>query len=314
MNKHVAYAVGAYTIWGLFPVYWRLLSNVPALQLISHRVVWSWLILAVAVIATRRWRDFRRGAMTARALLVYSGTATLISINWLVYVWAVNSGYIIETSLGYFINPLISVLLGVVLLRERLRPWQWVPIGLAAIGVLQLTFNYGAPPWIALALAFSFAGYGLLKKTAPLGSLHGLTLETGLLLLPALGFLVYSELNGAGAFLHAPAANPWSDTLIVCSGLLTIAPLLLFASAAPHIPLTLMGILQYIAPTLQFLLGVLLYNEPFDQHRLMGFAFVWSALLILSVGGILSRRRPPPPGGARPERTIASRPTNLRRD
>jgi chloramphenicol-sensitive protein RarD len=292
MNTHVAYAVGAYAIWGLFPIYWRLLSHVPALQLISHRVVWSWLILAVAVIATRRWRDFRRAAATPRALLVYLGTAILISINWLVYVWAVNHGFIIETSLGYFINPLISVLLGVVLLRERLRPWQWVPIGLAAAGVLQLTFNYGAPPWIALALAFSFAGYGLLKKTAPLGSLYGLTLETGILLLPALGFLIYSEANGVGAFLHSTAdANPWSDTLLICSGLLTTAPLLLFAAAAPHIPLSLMGIHQYIAPTLQFLLGVLLYKEPFDEHRLIGFALVWSALLILGVGGFVGRRK-----------------------
>jgi chloramphenicol-sensitive protein RarD len=292
VNKHVAYAVGAYTIWGLFPIYWRLLSHVPALQLISHRVVWSWLVLAVAVIVTRRWLDFRSKAMSAHALLVYFGTAILISINWLVYVWAVNHGFIIETSLGYFINPLISVLLGVLVLRERLRPWQWLPIALAAAGVLQLTFNYGAPPWIALALAFSFAGYGLLKKTAPLGSLYGLILETGILLLPALAFLIYSEANGVGAFAHTPAdANPWSDVLLVCSGLLTTAPLLLFAAAAPHIPLTLMGILQYIAPTLQFLLGVLIYNEPFDRHRMIGFALVWSALLILSVGGFITRRR-----------------------
>lgn len=291
MNRHIASAVAAYAIWGLFPIYWRLLAHVPALQLISHRVAWSWLILTVAVIATRQWREFRRAAVAPRALLVYFGTAILISINWLVYVWAVNSGYIIETSLGYFINPLISVLLGVVLLRERLRPWQWLPIGLAAIGVLQLTFNYGAPPWIALALAFSFAGYGLLKKTAPLGSLFGLTLETGILLVPALVFLLYTEATGSGAFLHADAqAQPWSDVLLVCSGLLTTAPLLLFAAAAPHIPLSLMGILQYIAPTLQFLLGVLLYNEPFDRHRLIGFVFVWSALLILTVGGLLTRR------------------------
>ena len=292
MNPHVAYAVGAYAIWGLFPIYWRLLSQVPALQLISHRMVWSWLLLIAAVVLTRRWREFRRAVATRRAILVYFGTAILISINWLVYVWAVNNGYIIETSLGYFINPLISVLLGVVLLRERLRPWQWLAIGVAAAGVLQLTFNYGSPPWIALALAFSFAGYGLLKKTAPLGSLFGLTLETGLLLLPALGFLVYCELNGTGAFLHQSAnANPWSDVLLICSGLLTIAPLLLFASAAPHIPLTLMGILQYIAPTLQFLLGVTLYREPFDRHRLIGFGLVWCALLIFSIGGFLNRRR-----------------------
>lgn len=211
MNKNIGYAVGAFAIWGLFPIYWRLLHHVPPLQLISHRVLWSWLILFGVIIATRQWRALRRGAVTKRALLVYSGTAVLISINWLVYVWAVNNGFIIETSLGYFINPLISVLMGVLLLGERLRPWQWLPIGLAAAGVAQLTFSYGAPPWIALILAGSFASYGLLKKTAPLGSLHGLTLETGILLIPAAAYLLYSEQRGEGAFLHT---NGWTDLLL----------------------------------------------------------------------------------------------------
>jgi chloramphenicol-sensitive protein RarD len=178
--------------------------------------------------------------------------------------------------------------MGVVLLGERLRPWQWLPVGLAAAGVAQLTFNYGSPPWIALILAFSFAGYGVLKKTAPLGSLHGLTLETGILLIPAIGFLLYSEHSGQGAFLHSTG---WTDLLLICSGFLTTAPLLLFASAAPNISLSLMGILQYIAPTLQFLIGVLLYNEPFDHHRLIGFSLVWIALCIFSIGGIISHRR-----------------------
>lgn len=291
MNRHIAYAIGAYAIWGLFPLYWRLLSAVPALQLISHRVVWSCLILTATIVLTRRWRQFRSALAHPRALWIYLGAALLISINWLVYVWAVNHGFVIETSLGYFINPLISVVLGVALLGERLRPWQWLPIALAAAGVLQLTFSYGAPPWIALALAFSFAGYGLLKKTAPLNSLFGLTLETGLLLLPALAYLGYSEASGQGAFLHDVPANPHSDLLLVCSGFLTMAPLLLFAAAAPHIPLTLMGILQYIAPTLQFLLGVLLFDEPFDTHRLIGFACVWGALLIFTAGGVLTRKR-----------------------
>ena len=288
MNKNIGYAVGAYVIWGLFPIYWRLLNHVPALQLISHRVVWSWLILIAVIIATRQWQKFRQAIASRHALLVYFGTAILISINWLVYVWAVNSGFIIETSLGYFINPLISVLMGVVLLGERLRPWQWLPIGLAAAGVAHLTFNYGAPPWIALILAFSFAGYGLLKKTAPLGSLYGLTMETGMLLIPALAFLLFSEQRGQGVFLHG---SGWLDLLLLCSGFLTTAPLLLFAAAAPKIPLSLMGILQYIAPTLQFLLGVLVYHEPFDHNRLIGFSLVWAALLIFSVGGILSHRQ-----------------------
>lgn len=293
MNKNIGYAVGAYAIWGLFPLYWRLLSHIQPLQLVSHRVVWSWLILMSVVLATRQWQNFRRAATSRHALLVYFGTAILISINWLVYVWAVNNGFIVETSLGYFINPLISVLLGVVLLGERLRPWQWLAIALAATGVAYLTFNYGSPPWIALVLALSFAGYGLLKKTAPLGSVFGLTLETGILLLPALGFLLYCEYRGQGAFLHDAGAAPtaWSDLLMLCSGLATTLPLLLFAAAAPNIPLSLMGLLQFIAPTLQFLLGVLVYNEPFDQHRLIGFAFVWSALVIFSIGGFITHRR-----------------------
>ena len=212
MNKGIWYAVSAYVLWGFFPIYWKWLHVVPATQLIAHRLLWSFILLAIILFVTRQWKAFRAAALTRRMLLIYLASAVLLTINWLTYVWAVNAGFIVESSLGYFINPLLSVLMGVVFLRERLRPWQWVPIGMAGAGVLYLTGVYGALPWIALTLAFSFATYGLIKKAAPLGSLYGLTLETGLMFLPALGFLVYMETLGQGAFLHS---SPVSDLLMV---------------------------------------------------------------------------------------------------
>ncbi|NCP16002.1 EamA family transporter RarD, partial [bacterium] len=203
MNKGIWYAVGAYAVWGLFPIYWKWLHQVPALQLLSHRIGWSFFLLLAVILATRQWQAFRAAALNRRVLRIYLIAAVLIGVNWLTYVWAVNAGFIVETSLGYFINPLLSVLMGVLFLRERLRAWQWVPIGMATAGVLYLTFAYGALPWIALTLAFSFGLYGLIKKVAPLSSLYGLTLETGILFLPALAYLLVANAAGQGAFLHA---------------------------------------------------------------------------------------------------------------
>ncbi len=287
MNKGIWYALGAYVFWGLFPVYWKVLGGVPALQLLGHRIFWSFLLLFGIILLARQGKDFR-AALNRRALLIYSVAAVLIAINWLTYVWAIGAGFIVETSLGYFINPLLSVLLGVVFLRERLRPLQWLPIGLAAAGVLYLTFAYGALPWVALTLAISFGFYGLVKKTAPLGALHGLTLETGILFLPALGFLLYSEFSGTGAFYHSPILI---DLMLFGAGAVTVIPLLLFASAARRIPLTSIGVLQYVNPTMQFLLGVLVFKEPFDHHRLIGFGVVWVALILFGAEGFLAQRR-----------------------
>jgi len=287
MNKGIWYALGAYVFWGLFTVYWKYLAGIQALQLLGHRVFWSFLLLFGIILITRRGKEFR-AALNLRVLLIYSVAAVLIAINWLTYVWAVGVGSIIETSLGYFINPLLSVLLGVIFLRERLRPLQWLPIGLAAAGVLYLTFAYGSLPWVALTLAFSFGFYGLVKKTAPLGALHGLTLETGILFLPALGFLLYSEFSGNGAFLHSPTII---ELMLVGAGLVTVLPLLMFASAAQRIPLTMIGVLQYINPTMQFLVGVLIFKEPFDLHRLIGFGIVWVALILFGLEGFLVQRR-----------------------
>jgi chloramphenicol-sensitive protein RarD len=287
MNKGVCYAVGAYATWGLLPVYLKWLQHVPALQLVSHRVLWSCLMLYTAILLSRRWQDFQTAVLTPRVVKVYLAAAALIGVNWLVYVWAVNSGFIIETSLGYFINPLVSVLLGVVLLHERLRPWQLIAIGFAAAGVLYLTVTYGHPPWIALTLALTFGTYGLVKKIGPLGSLYGLMLETGTLLVPALLYLLYCDAVGQGAFLHTGAV---SDVLLLGTGLVTAVPLLMFATAAPRIPLSLLGMLQYIAPTIQFLLGVLVYREPFTHSQLIGFGCVWAGLVIFWAEGFYASK------------------------
>jgi chloramphenicol-sensitive protein RarD len=287
MNKGIWYALGAYVFWGLFPVYWKILAGIPALQLLGHRIFWSFLLLMGIVLVVRQGKIFR-ALLNWRVLLIYAVAAILIAINWLTYVWAVGAGFIVETSLGYFINPLLSVLLGVLILGERLRPLQWLPIGLAGAGVLYLTFGYGTLPWVALTLAISFSLYGLVKKTAPLSALHGLTLETGILFLPALFFLLYSEFLGTGAFLHSASLL---DLMLIGAGLVTVFPLLMFASAAQRIPLTMIGVLQYINPTMQFLLGILIYKEPFDHHRLIGFSVVWVALILFGVEGLLAQRR-----------------------
>lgn len=291
MKKGILFGIGAYALWGFFPVYWKLLKHVPAPQLLGHRIGWSFLLLLAVILITRQWADFR-SRLNRRTFFIYSIAAILIGINWLTYVWAVNEGYIVETSLGYFINPLLSVLMGVIILREKLRPAQWIPIGLAAAGVTYLTIIYGRLPWIALTLAFSFGFYGLVKKVAPLSSLYGLTFETGILFLPALGYLVFNEVNRTGAFMHTGLI---SDLLLIGAGVVTTIPLLMFASAARQIPLTVVGLLQYIAPTLQFSLGVLVYHEPFDQTRLIGFGIVWIALIIFWVENYLAHRTPVEP-------------------
>jgi chloramphenicol-sensitive protein RarD len=285
-KKGISYALGSYVLWGLFPIYWKWLHNVPAMQVIGHRIGWSFILLMIVIFTTKQRTKFR-STLTPRVLGIYSIAGLLLSANWLIYVWGVNAGHIVETSLGYFINPLLSVLLGLIFLRERLRHWQWLPIGLAASGVIYLTWSYGSLPWISLSLAFTFGFYGLVKKTAPLGSLYGLTLETGLVFLPALGYLVYAQATGAGVFGHIGFV---SDFLMVFSGVVTAVPLLMFASAARRIPLTMIGILQYIAPTLQFLLGVLLYKEPFATSQLLGFSMVWVALILFWVEGVVAHK------------------------
>jgi chloramphenicol-sensitive protein RarD len=288
MKKGVGLAIGAYTAWGLFPIYWKWLHAVPALQLVAHRIVWSFVLLAIVLTVLRQWRAFRSEAVYWHTVRIYFIAGLLLSVNWGTYVWAVNAGYIVETSLGYFINPLLSVLLGVIILHERLRRPQWVAVGLATAGVLYLTLMCGSPPWIALTLALSFGLYGLVKKMAPLGALHGLTLETALLFVPMLLYLLFAEANGQGAFLHSDGV---STLLIVGTGVVTVVPLLMFASAVRLIPLSLIGILQYIAPTLQFLIGVLIYGEAFTSIQFVGFGLVWAALILFTTENFWARRQ-----------------------
>jgi chloramphenicol-sensitive protein RarD len=291
MKKGILYGIGAYAFWGFFPIYWKLLHHIPAIQLIGHRIIWSFLLLVVVILFTKQWTEFR-ATINAKVLRSYTIASLLIGVNWLLYVWAVNANFIVETSLGYFINPLISVLLGVVFFRERLRIAQWVPVILAALGVTYLTYIYGRLPYIALTLAFSFGLYGLVKKLSPLGSLYGLTIETGILFIPAIGYLLFVEATSTAAFLHTGAI---SDLLMIGAGLVTTVPLLMFASAARSIPLWVVGLLQYIAPTLQFLIGVFIYKEPFSQNQLIGFGIVWIALAIFLIENYLASRTPVEP-------------------
>ena len=288
MNRGTLYAIGTYALWGFFPIYWKLLQKVPAPELIGHRISWSFLLLIAVIMLAGRWSEFRT-AFQARTLGIYLIASLLIGVNWLMYVWAVNAGHIVETSLGYFINPLISVLLGLIVLREKLRPTQWLPIGLACIGVTYLTIRFGQLPWIALGLAFTFGFYGLVKKLAPLSSLYGLTVETGILFIPALAYLGFVEASGKAAFLHT---GIMPDLLMIGAGLVTTVPLLMFASAAKQLPLTMMGVLQYLAPTIQFLIGIFVYKEAFDRTGLIGFSIVWLALIIFWVENYLASRVP----------------------
>ncbi|MBV6393693.1 MAG: Protein RarD [Anaerolineales bacterium] len=292
MNKGIWYGIAAYAMWGFFPIYWKLLHEIPAIQLLGHRIVWSFLLLAAFILLTKQAGDFRSVAFNRRTLGIYTIAGVLLSANWLIYVWSVNAGFIVETSLGYFINPLLSVLFGVIFLRERLRPAQWAPVLIAAIGVTYLTVAYGRPPWIALSLAVTFGLYGLVKKLSPLGSVYGLTLETGIVFPIALLYLIVVQAGGAGEFLRDGFTI---DLLLIGAGVVTTIPLLMFASAAKQIPLNMIGVLQYFAPTIQFLIGVFIYKEPFDHTRLIGFGIVWLALIIFWVENFIAHRNPVEP-------------------
>ena len=279
--------VAAYTIWGLVPLYWKLLKHVPAIQVLGHRIVWSLAVLIILVAAMRRGSRATLSAVSGRVLGLYAIAAALIAANWFLYIYAVNAGFIVETSLGYYITPLVNVLFGVVVFHERMRPAQWVAIAIAAVGVVQLTFAYGALPWIAFGLAGSFGSYGLAKKKAPLDPVEGLTLETAILAPVAILFLIMLYRSGEGAFLRTGAT---SDALMIGGGLVTTVPLLLFAAAVRTVPLSVIGILQYIGPTLQFLLGVFVYEEPFSHSQLIGFSIVWAALAIYAGDSLRARR------------------------
>jgi chloramphenicol-sensitive protein RarD len=260
----VWYAAIAYGFWGGFPIYWKWLSGTPALQLICHRIVWSCVLLLGLISAQRDWPRLIGATRSRRVTAIYTAAAIAIAINWFVFVWAVNAGFIVQVALGYFINPLFSVCLGVLVFREGLRRLEWVAIALAAMGVAYLAVFHGSVPWIALTLACSFGTYGLLKKLAPLGAVLGLSLETSVLFVPAAAYLIYCHRTVDVGFLHESGLR---NLLMLGAGPITSAPLLLFAAASRRIPLSMMGMLQYINPNMQFLIGVLLYKEPVHRIR-----------------------------------------------
>ncbi len=284
----IAYAVCAYLIWGLSPIYYKTLQAVPALEILMHRMVWSFAFLMPIVILMGRWQEFTSAVTNRRTLSILLVTTILISSNWFVFIWAVNSGRILEASLGYYINPLINVLLGMVLLGERLRRPQVVAVCFAIVGVVYLTIEIGVLPWAALFLAVSFGFYGLIRKVAPVNALVGLTVETLLLSIPATAYLVYLNVNGGGAFLQG---NPRIDILLMCAALMTALPLLLFTTGARKIHFVTIGLLQYIAPSFSFLLAVFVYGEPFGRAQLLTFVLIWLALAIFTVDMAVHHRR-----------------------
>lgn len=277
------YAISCFLLWGLFPLYFKLLQEVPSFDIVLQRIFWSLLFLAIVLTWKRQWTWLGIVAHRPRVLLGFLISALLLSVNWILYVWAVNSGRIVDASLGYFMSPLLSVLLGYVILKEKLRCLQWLAVFIAFGGVLWLTWISGALPWIGLTIAATFGIYGLLRKTAQLGALEGLALETILLSPLVLGFLVLSALRGTNGFLQAA---PASQMLLALSGPVTAIPLLLFAGAARRISLSLLGLLQYISPTMQLLTGIFIYDEPFDAARLTGFLAIWAALAVYSLEGL----------------------------
>lgn len=286
-RRGVLYGAAAYLLWGLFPLYWPLLEPAGAVEILAHRVLWSLLTVAVLLVVARDLRWLRE--VGGRRLALLAAAAVVIAVNWGTYIYGVLSGNVVETSLGYFINPLVTVLFGVVLLGERLRPLQWVAVGTAAVAVVVLTVDYGRPPWIALVLAVSFGTYGLLKKTAGVDAVRSLTVETAVLAPLAAGWLVWLEVaGGGGTFARAGALQAG---LLVATGLVTAVPLLAFGAAAIRVPLVTIGLLQYLAPVMQFLLGVLWFREAMPASRLAGFALVWLALAILTADTLRARRR-----------------------
>lgn len=281
-------AAAAFVLWGLMPLYWHLLKAVPSLQIVLHRVLWGALLVAgwLWLVRGRGWLRATLGQPRAAWMLALSGT--LIAFNWGLYIWAVNAGHVVETSLGYFINPLLNVLIGVLLLHERLNRVQWVSVAIAGAGVLWLTFNYGSFPWIALALAGSFGLYGLIRRQVGVDAVAGLGVESLYLLPVAVVLLAWTGGGSDGGLFEWGAAMA---ALLVLGGALTALPLIGFAFAVRRIPFTLVGLLQYIAPTLQLLCGVLFFGEPFGRDRAIGFAFVWVALAVFAVEGLMRARR-----------------------
>lgn len=282
-RRGFAATVGAFTLWGLFPLYWRELSAIVPLQITAHRIVWC-TVFVVGFLVWKQGLGWLRATLAPpRAAPLLLASSLLISVNWVLYIWAVNAGFVVEAALGYFINPLVNVLLGVAVLGERLNARQWFSVALATCGVAWLTWRLGRLPWIALALAFSFGTYGLIRKIVSVESVPGLGVESLIMFIPSLAYLAFSEASGAGGFGHV---GRYEDLLLVLAGAVTALPLIWFAYGARRIPLSLVGIIQYIGPTLQLLTGVFLFHEPFSEVQLIGFGCIWAALALYALDGL----------------------------
>jgi chloramphenicol-sensitive protein RarD len=289
LNKQklgLIYGVSAYVLWGMFPLYWPLLKPANSLEIVSHRAVWTMVFCIIVLTATHALKStlatFKRPKMAVKLFT----TTILISINWLVYIWATNNGHVVEAALGYYINPLMVIAFGVILLKERMRPLQWTAVSIAAIGVLVLTIDYGRLPWVALALALSWGSYGLMKKQLGIGALEGLTIETLIAFIPYCGYLIFIGAKGEGHFGHGVAIT----TLLISAGAVTAIPLLLFNGATTRLPLTSIGLLQYITPTLTFIVGVWVNHEVMPAARWIGFILIWVALITLAIDLLRSSR------------------------
>ncbi|MEO6002708.1 MAG: EamA family transporter RarD [Opitutus sp.] len=282
-------AATCYLAWGLFPLFWKRLSNIDAVELIAHRHLSSLLFVLGVMVLGQTWPDFTKALRSRAALAWHAGSGVLLTLNWLVFIWAVNHGHVLEASLGYFLVPLVNVALGRFVLKEDLRLAQWIAIGCAAIGVALIIVRVGRPPWIAIALAATFGAYGLLRKQSTLGPLVGLGLETLLLSPFALGYVIWRQMEGTGALGHVSAS---SHVLLLCAGIVTAVPLLLFAYGARRIRFTTLGLLQYIAPTVQFALGVWLYAEEFSPAQASAFLFIWAGLALYTFDNLWNQPAP----------------------
>ncbi|WSB98403.1 EamA family transporter RarD [Streptomyces scopuliridis] len=282
------YGIGAYGMWGLVPLYWPLLEPAGAMEILAHRMVWSLAFVAIGLLVLRRWRWIPELIRQPRKLGLIAVAAVTISLNWGFYIWAVNTGHVVEASLGYFINPLVTIAMGVLLLKERLRPAQWTAVFIALTAVLVLAIGYGQPPWISLVLAFSFATYGLVKKKINIGGLESLAAETAVLFLPALGYLVWLGASGSATF---GSEGTGQMALLAATGVVTALPLICFGAAAIRVPLSTLGLLQYLAPVFQFVLGITYFHEAMPPERWAGFSLVWLALVILTWDALRNARR-----------------------
>ena len=274
------YALAAFTSWGLLPIYWKLLKQVPSTQILAHRILWACIFVSVVLLVRGQWGALKHAIAVKKNRIPILLSTLLITVNWAIYIWAVNANHLVEASMGYYINPLFSVFLGIIVLRERLDRWQYIALILAAIGVLIVTVEYGHIPWIALTLAFCFGLYGLSKKIVPVDSLIGLGLETLLVTPFCLAYLAVKQYHGTGAF---GTISMTVTLLLICSGVITALPLLWFAQAAKKIPLSKVGFIQYVSPTLMLFLGVIIFKEPFTTVHLVSFGCIWGALILYSL-------------------------------